>query len=101
MEQQLAGETDIFWETLPQCYYVYHESHLDWLGSTRRIDDKNELFCLTNNYNISSVTRADHIYEINFPLIQSVDLQPDDFYWIWCKKGLRPCVKQRRSHFVA
>jgi hypothetical protein len=40
MERQLAGETDLLGENLPQCYNVHHESHSNQLRSTHMIDDE-------------------------------------------------------------
>jgi hypothetical protein len=33
LEQELAGETELFGNNLLQCHFVHHKSHMLWPGS--------------------------------------------------------------------
>jgi hypothetical protein len=35
VEWELAGETEVLGENLPQCHFALHKSHMTWPGSNQ------------------------------------------------------------------
>jgi hypothetical protein len=86
VEWGLAGETEVLGENMPQCYFMYHKSHMTWLGLEHgpsrwnNSDSDNNISC-----SFSIVLFLDDIRNFIGSLIAKME-EGKKQYAIWCKK---------------